>query len=136
VLVVDTSALVAAADSHDPDHAACLTLLEDDDGPLVTTPMVIAEAAYMLHRQLGPDAEAALYTSILDGTLFVEPLTTGDWERIRDLVVTYADLGLGGTDASLVAITERLVVTRIATLDHRHFRVVGPHHVDAFELLP
>ena len=45
----------------DPDHAVCLALLEDDDGPLVTTAMVIAEAAYRLHRQLGPDAEAALY---------------------------------------------------------------------------
>jgi predicted nucleic acid-binding protein len=136
VLIVDTGALVAAADSDDPDHPACLALLEDDDGPLITTAMVIAEAAYMLHRQLGPDAEAALYTSILDGTLNVEPLGTDDWERMRDLVVTYADLGLGGTDASLVTIAERLAATRLATLDHRHFHVVRPRHTDAFELVP
>ena len=30
----------------------------------------------------------------------------------------------------------RLKVTEIATLDHRHFSVVRPNHVDAFELLP
>jgi hypothetical protein len=29
-----------------------------------------------------------------------------------------------------------LQVTRIATLDHRHFRAVRPAHCDAFELLP
>lgn len=98
--------------------------------------MVIAEAAYMPHRQLGADAEAALYTSILDGTLTVEPLGADDWERIRDLVLAYADLGLGGSDASLVAVAERLAATRVATLDHRRFRAVRPSHVDAFELLP
>jgi uncharacterized protein len=48
----------------------------------------------------------------------------------------YADLGLGGTDASLVAIAERLNITTIATLDRRDFTVVRPRHVDAFTLLP
>lgn len=136
MLVVDTGPLVATADTNDPDHPACLNLLHGDPGPLVTTAMVIAEAAYLLNRQLGPQAEAALYTSILDGTLSVEPLGAGDWERIRDLVTTYADLPLGGTDASVVAVAERLAVTQVATLDHRHFRVIRPAHVDAFELLP
>lgn len=59
-----------------------------------------------------------------------------DWERVRELVDRYQDLRLGGTDASLVAIAERLGATRIATLDHRHFRVIRPQHCDAFELLP
>ena len=31
---------------------------------------------------------------------------------------------LGTTDASIVAIAERLGVTQIATLDHRHFGAV------------
>jgi hypothetical protein len=30
-------------------------------GPLVTTAMVIAEAAYLIDRQLGAKAEASLY---------------------------------------------------------------------------
>lgn len=136
MLIVDTGPLLAAADRDDRDHAACLALLEDDDGPLVTTAMVIAEAAYLFHRQLGPNAEASPYDSILDGTLTVEPLTTMDWDRVRAVVLTYADLRLGGTDASLVTIAERLGVTRLATLNHRDFRVVRPRHADAFELLP
>jgi uncharacterized protein len=55
---------------------------------------------------------------------------------VRELVTTYADLRLGGTDASLIALAERLGATRIATLSHRHFTVVRPRHADAFELLP
>lgn len=136
MLLVDTGPLVAAADTDDTDHRPCRALLEDHPGPLVTSPMVIAEAAYLLDRQLGPRAEAALFASIVDGNLRVENLIGDDWTRIGELVVTYADLGLGGTDASLVALAERLGVTRIATLNRRHFSVVRPRHIDAFELLP
>jgi predicted nucleic acid-binding protein len=40
------------------------------------------------------------------------------------------------TEARFVAVAERLGATRIATLDHRHFRAVRPAHCAAFELLP
>lgn len=136
MLVVDTGPLVATADRSDKDHAACRALLEGDDGPLVTTAMVIAEAAYLIDRQLGPVAEASLYDSILSGQLEIASLDREDWQRIAELVTTYASLRLGGTDASVITIAERLGTTRIATLNHRHFRIVRPRHAEAFELLP
>lgn len=64
MLIVDTGPLVATADRADRDHEACRELLETDEGPLVTTAMVIAEAAYLIDRQLGAKAEASLYTSM------------------------------------------------------------------------
>lgn len=136
MLVVDTGPLLATADRDDAHHGACRALLEHDDGPLVTTALVIAEAAYLIDRQLGPRAEAALLASIVEATLHVEDLAGQDWARVHELVETYVDLRLGSTDASLVAIAERLGATRIATLNRRHFAVVRPRHVDAFELLP
>jgi hypothetical protein len=136
VLIVDTGVLVAAADRTDRHHIRCAEIVSDDPGPLVTTGMVMAEAAYLLERELGTTAEVSLYTSVIDGDLSVEPLVSSDWSRIRELVHTYADLLLGGTDASLVAIAERLGVLRIATIDESHFRIVRPVHCDAFELLP
>ena len=107
-----------------------------DDGPLVTTAMVIAEAAYLIDRQVGPAGEVALYTSIIEQALAVEAMTGADWTRVRELIDRYQDLRLGGTDAGLIAIAERLGVTRIATLDHRHFRVVRPAHCEALTILP
>lgn len=136
MLIVDTGPLLATADRNDPDHDACESLLEAERGPLITTAMVIAEAAYLMCRQLGPTAETTLFTAITRGELVIEDLTNSDWVRIGDLVTTYASLPLGGTDASLIAIAERLGATRIATLDHRHFTVVRPTHTDAFTLLP
>lgn len=90
----------------------------------------------MICRQLGPRAEASLYAGLGNGELIIEDLTRADWTRIAELVSTYASLPLGGTDAGLVAIAERLGAARIATLDRRHFTVVRPAHAEAFTLLP
>jgi predicted nucleic acid-binding protein len=128
--------LVAAADTDDANHSACKALLERDHGPLVTTPMVIAETTYLLDRQLGPRAEVALFASVTDGMLRVGNLQADDWARIGELVATYADLRLGSTGASLIAVAERLTVTHIATLNRRHFTVVRPKHTPVFELVP
>jgi len=133
VLIVDTGPLLATADRSDRDYVACRELLETDRGPLVTTALVVAEAGYLIDRQLGPSAEATPYDSIVDGSLVVEDLGSEDWQRVRELVTVYENLRLGGTDASLVAIAERLGATRIATLNVRHFSVVRPRHTEAWE---
>ncbi|MGO9961859.1 MAG: type II toxin-antitoxin system VapC family toxin [Acidimicrobiales bacterium] len=96
MLLVDTGPLLATADRNDADHQACRALLEKDAGPLVTSALVIAEASYLLDRELGPIADAALFRSIVDGDLRVEPLRLADWTRIAELVEEYSDLRLGG----------------------------------------
>jgi uncharacterized protein len=136
VLLVDTGVIVAAADRSDPHHDSYAQLLEETNGSLITSPLVIAEAAYLINRKLGATAELALYTAIIDDTLVVETLTHIDWTRIRELAGRYRNLPLGGTDASVIALAERLDTCRVATLDHRHFRVVRPAHVPALTLLP
>jgi predicted nucleic acid-binding protein len=135
LLVVDTSVLLAAADNADPDHEPCIRAIQDA-GTLVTTTLVIAEAAYLIGRQLGAAAEATFFRAVAAGEIQVEPITPADARRIADLIETYADLRLGGTDASLVVLAEHLKATRIATLDHRHFAVVCPSHAAGFELVP
>lgn len=136
MLIVDAGPLVASADRNDRHHAVCRELLEIDPGPLVTTAMVIVETVYMVTREIGPHAEAAFYDAIVDDTLHVEDLTETDWRRIRELVDRYQNLPLGGSDASLIAIAERVGASRIATLNYRDFRVVRPAPVDAFGLVP
>jgi predicted nucleic acid-binding protein len=115
VLIVDTGVLLAAADRGDPDHVACAQLVLDEPGPLVTTELVVAETAYLIGRQLGPDAEAGFFRSVANGDLMVEALTPTDYLRIAALVDRYRDRPLGGTDASLVAVAERLGQPRPAT---------------------
>ncbi len=136
MLICDTAPLVAAADTADPMHQRCLALLQTHPGPLVTTALVVTEAGWLIRRQLDIAAEAVFYTAITEGQLHVEDLTVADWDRITELLNTYANISLDAADASVIAIAERLNQPTIATLDERDFRIVRPAHTDTFELLP
>lgn len=135
MIVVDTGPLVAAVDADSNDHLACAILLDEHAEELVVPASVIVETCWMLDRLLGPTAEAEL-ASIADGELRVESLDVADYRRSAELVETYADLGLGMVDATVIAVAVRLGSHQVATLDKRDFRVVRPRHVDSFELLP
>jgi len=136
VIVCDTGPLVAVLNADDKHHDACRSLLESEPGPLIVPAPILTEVCYLAASRLGPQAEAAFLESLASGELHLEATTTGDLARMAQLVRTYADFPLGAADASVIAVAERLDVTQIATIDHRHFRVVRPRHCDAFDLLP
>ena len=132
--VVDAGPLYAAADADDEDHDACVAALSDSGLRLVVPALVVAEATYFVGRRLGPEAEAAFLRGLAG--LDVEGPGEVDLVRMSELVEEYADFPLGGTDASVVALAERLEAEMIVTLDRRHFGAVRPRHRAAFELLP
>jgi predicted nucleic acid-binding protein len=132
--IVDAGPLYAAADADDADHAASVAALADPELRLVVPALVVAEATYFVGRRLGPAAEAAFVRGLSD--LDVEAPAREDFSRISELVEQYADSPLGGTDASVIALAERLEASVIVTLDRRHFAAVSPAHREAFELLP
>lgn len=108
--------------------------LQRPDLELVLPALVVAEVTYLVGRRLGPSAEAAFLRGLVH--IEVEAPSSDDWERIAELVEEYADLPLGGTDASVVALAERLDAEVVITLDRRHFTVVRPRHRDTLQLLP
>ena len=55
---------------------------------------------------------------------------------MAELVEEYRDFPLGGTDASVIALAERLDASSVVTLDRRHFAAVTPRHSTAFQSLP
>lgn len=105
-------------------------------GPLLVPVLCITEVAYLIESRLGAEAQVRFLGDLASGALIPEPVAAVDWLRIAELVWQYRDLSLGTVDAAVVAAAERLGVKTIATLDHRHFGVVAPNHVESFELLP
>jgi predicted nucleic acid-binding protein len=132
--VVDAGPLYAAADADDVDHERSLDALSRSDLRLVVPALVVTEATYFVGRRLGAAAEAAFLRGL--GALDIEGPSSEDFVRMAELVEQYADFPLGGTDASVVAIAERLDAAIVVTLDRRHFAAVRPRHREAFELLP
>jgi predicted nucleic acid-binding protein len=136
VIICDTGPLVAALNADDKHHVPCRDLLLQIPGPLVVPAPVLTEVCYLAATRLGPASEAAFLDSLAHGELALEPTTIGDLSRMAELVRTYRDFPLGAVDAAVIAVAERLDVTDIATIDHRHFRAVRPAHCPAFNILP
>ncbi len=134
IAVVDTGPLYAATDLDDDDHAASVEALQRSELELVVPILVVAEATYLVGSRLGAKPEARFLRGL--SQIEVEPPTSGDWERIAELVDQYADLPLGGTDASVIALAERVDAGVVVTLDRRHFTVVRPRHRAALDLIP
>jgi predicted nucleic acid-binding protein len=132
--IVDAGPLYAAADVDDQDHQECLSALSRADLRLVVPALAVAEATYFVGGRLGAAAESRFLTGV--GELDVEGPSAEDFTRMAELVEEYADFPLGGTDASVIALAERLDVAIIVTLDRRHFASVRPSHRESFELLP
>jgi predicted nucleic acid-binding protein len=135
-LVLDTSPLLAALDAADPDHKRCAKLLNETHEDLVVPGLVLAELDYWCHQRLSVDAWLTFLEDLLSGAYRLELTTMADLTRCRDLQAQYRDQSLGVVDASVLALVERLGETKLATLDHRHFALLRPGHVEALELLP
>lgn len=134
-MLIDTGVFISAADRDEPRHDECAQLLRTHRDLRVTAP-VIPETAWLLEDRLGPEAEVRFLRFVTSDRIGIVDATRADYDTSIELIGLYADLGLGFVDASVIAITERLGISTIATLNRRDFAVVRPAHVDAFDLVP
>ena len=135
IAVVDTGPLLALTDPDEGSaHDAAVAVLATPAMQFVIPMMVIAETMYLVGSRLGATAEARFIAGLAN--LDIEPPRADDWARMAELVAQYADFPLGGTDASVVALAERVGADTVVTFDRRHFAAIRPRHVDAFTLLP
>jgi hypothetical protein len=135
-LILDTGAIVGAFDRDDDNHEACASLLTGTRERRIVPSPVLVEVDHLLRRYAGNESFGAVLEQVRRGALAIEDLTARDYERVGELLQIYADLKVGFVDCAVLAVTERLDEPKLATLDHRHFGVMRPRHVDALELLP
>ncbi len=123
MVVIDTSALIAATDRTDPNHARTTIFFQAESGPLIIPTGILSEISYFLESRFGAQALDRLLTGIENGDFLLE-CGDSDISRIRELTRRYQDLPLGYSDAAVIACAERNG-GRVATFDLRHFGVVG-----------
>jgi len=129
----DTGPLVALFDSNDSAYAKCRAGFGSYSGGLVTTWPVLAESFYLLRKQ---HLRELLWELVSNGGIDIAGPVLGDLPRIQSLMVQYADLPMDFADASLVALSERLNIVRVFTIDRRDFRIYRPRHTRVFEIFP
>jgi uncharacterized protein len=135
-LVLDTGVVLAAVEPRDDCHRACAALLEGAREERVVPAPILVEVEHLLNMTRQIDTFVRLLEDCRRGAFVVEDLQLADYARVGDILTTYADLRVGFVDAAVLAVVERLREPKLATLDHRHFSVMRPRHVEALELLP
>ena len=135
-IVVDTNVLFAFVNAQDKQHHRVTTFITATDDALLVPATVLSEVDYLITKYLGVHSELALLRDITAGNYSLEHVTEDDISRCIELIDQYADSDIGLVDASIVAVAERLNITRILTLDHRHFGIIRPRHCAYFSLLP
>jgi predicted nucleic acid-binding protein len=124
------------ANARDRYHSACLSLANEIQTGFMVPVTVLPEAAYLIYSRLGHHVMREYVRQMTGPNWAIEALQDRDLDRTLEILEKYRDNDLDFVDATLVAIAERLNITRVLTLDQRHFRVIRPSHCPAFEILP
>ena len=119
-VVVDSGPLVALFDGDDQHHRHAVVWLQSFAGRLITTVAVVTEVAYLLDFNVR--AQVDFIRWIGHGGALLTDLSAPDLQRAAEIMIKYQDLPADFTDASLVAICERLAIREVASIDH-HFAV-------------
>ena len=133
--LLDTGVLLAAIAENDDLHEVCALALEEEPEPLLPE-VVLPELSYLMVRDVDYPTLVQFLRSVGAGDLRLVSLTPADVVRAAEILEQYADAHVDFVDCAIVALAERLNITRILTVDRRHFTLFRPRHCSAFELIP
>ncbi len=115
VILVDTGLIAAYYSADDQYHAEARAFFERCTSKMLTTVACVTESMFLLAADWRVQNEFLMAVSI--GIFECEYLTASDFSRIAELNAKYADLPGDFADLALIAISERLDIEAIATLD-------------------
>jgi predicted nucleic acid-binding protein len=133
--LLDTGFLLAVIDADDNLHTACAAALQLEPNPILPD-LVLPELAYLILRELGYPPLTKFLRALAVGEVAQAQSTVQDFGRAADLLEKYADNKVDFVDCVIVAMAERLNLTKVLTVDRRHFTVFRPKHCDYFEIAP
>jgi uncharacterized protein len=113
--LIDSGVLIAYYSAGDRYHSQICHFLERCTSRLITTHSCVTEVMWLLSSDLRTQNEFLL--DLAKDFYECVPLMPPDFTRIAELNTQYADLPGDFADLSLIAISERLDIAAIATLD-------------------
>ena len=135
MIVVDTGGLYAFLDRSDAWHGPARAAIEEEPGPFLLSPFVLAELDWLVQTRLGIAAECELLDDVEAGVYTLVPFDAADLRQAVTLVRHYSGLGIGLADASVAVVAARFRTVNLLTVDQRHFRALRPiFGGDAFHL--
>jgi predicted nucleic acid-binding protein len=136
LILIDTSGLLAALNSHDRHHRAAVAVLRSTPPPRLLSPFVLAELDYLLAARVGEAAERSLLAEVGRGAYTLEQFSAEDVSAAVRVIDRYGEATIGLADASVVVLADRHGIGEVLTLDERRFRILRWGQRRRFTLLP
>lgn len=136
MMAINSSVLYAAFNPAVRQYTQARAFFRDDKSPRILPDVVLTEVAYLMwQRAARSDVDTFLFA--INSPQFQRVLLLpDDIERVRSIRAIYDTANFDFVDCCLMAISERLNITRICTFDRRDFAMFRPKHCDYFNLEP
>jgi predicted nucleic acid-binding protein len=135
-IILDSSFVYALFRKADPDHLTVRAVFETIRAEFILPQVVLTEAAWLFNRAGGTPLVAAFLDLIAQAGLPLEPVIYDDLQRASQLMRQCPAARLELVDCCIMALAERLMITRVATLDRRDFGIMRTKTGSFLEILP
>jgi uncharacterized protein len=113
-VAVDAGPLIALFDRDDRYHRRAIEFVRNKRLRLVTNLPVLTEAVFLLRFSIEAQRDLLWWAN---RSVEIDQNTASDFPRIIALLEKYSDMPADFADASLIALAERLELSRVASVD-------------------
>ena len=135
-ILIDSGFLAAIYNRLDTNHDRAARFIKQNVAELLIPEVTLTEVAFLLNREGGVPAVAMFLRTFAASKPVLQSLTLPDLDRARAIMLTYASARLDFVDCCVMALSERLNISQVATFDWRDFAIFRPSHCPALALLP
>lgn len=135
-VLVDSSFLIALYDRNADEHEEVTETGKIYRGQLLIPQVVLTEVVYLLKREMGLPGAFAFLEEFTNSKPDLQDITVEDLVRVKEIMQRYGSSNLDFVDCCIMALSERLLITQVCTLDHRDFSIFRPSHCEYLEILP
>jgi uncharacterized protein len=135
-VLVDTSYLFTLMNVEDARHVQCQQLAKSEGIRLLFPEVILGETTFLIRCFGGIPAVASFLSDFSSFSPTMINLEKSDLLRAKDILLQYQTAEFDFVDCCLMAISERLNIRQVCTLDRRDFSIFRPKHCDYLELLP
>jgi len=135
-MLIDSSFLFTLYNTSDEKFQKAQEFAAHQDDLFLIPDVILPEVTFLFSRYGKVPAVIKFLTTLAAASPHLEPLTIPDIERAYEIMAIYADSKFDFVDCSIMALAERLKITRVCTFDRRDFSIFRPTHCDYLELLP
>lgn len=135
-ILIDSSFLIALYDKTADEHEEVNAVAKLYRAQFLVPQVVLTEVLYLVKRETGIRGAIQFLDEFLGSQAYLQEVTVPDLIRVKAIMQHYTSAKIDFVDCCIMALSERLNITQVGTLDKRDFTILRPKHVNTLDLLP